>query len=46
MVSNDFKEEKESMFTQMFDESVKGFGIFWSVLALAAIFSVIVGIIA
>jgi hypothetical protein len=46
MVSNDFKEEKDSLLTQMFDESVKGFGIFWVVLALATVFSVIVGIIA
>ncbi len=46
MVSNDFKEEKDSMLTQMFDETTKGFGIFWVVLALVTIFSVMVGIIA
>ena len=46
MVSNDFKEENESMLTQMFDETTKGFGIFWVVLALATVFSVLVGIIA
>ena len=46
MVSNDFKEENESMLTQMFDETTKGFGIFWVVLALATIFLVMVGIIA
>lgn len=46
MVSNDFKEENETVLTQMFDETTKGFGIFWVVLALVAIFSVIVGIIA
>ena len=46
MVSNDFKEENESMLTQMFDESTKGFGIFWVVLALATVFAVIVGFIA
>ena len=46
MVSNDFKEENESLLTQMFDDTTKGFGIFWVVLALAAIFSVVVGIIA
>ncbi|UTW67257.1 hypothetical protein KFE94_03845 [bacterium SCSIO 12643] len=46
MVSNDFKEENESLLTQMFDETTKGFGIFWVVLALAAIFSVVIGIIA
>ena len=46
MVSNNFEEEKESMLTQMFDETTKGFGIFWVVLALATIFMVMVGIIA
>ena len=46
MVSNDFKEEKESMLTQMFDETTKGFGIFWVTLALVTIFSVLIGIIA
>jgi hypothetical protein len=46
MVSNDFKEENESMLTQMFDETTKGFGIFWVVLALATVFMVLVGIIA
>ena len=46
MVSNDFKEEKDSMLTQMFDETTKGFGIFWVVLALVTVFSVMVGIIA
>lgn len=46
MVSNDFKEENESMLTQMFDETTKGFGIFWVVLALATMFLVMVGVIA
>ena len=45
MVSNDFKEEKDSLLNQMFDSSVSGFGIFWVVLALVTIFAVIVGII-
>lgn len=45
MVSNDFKEENESLLTQMFDESIKGFGIFWVTLALAAIFLVVIGVI-
>jgi hypothetical protein len=46
MVSNDFKEEKDSLLNQMFDSSVSGFGIFWVVLALVTIFSVMIGIIA
>ena len=46
MVSNDFKEEKESLLTQMFDSSVKGFGIFWVALALTAVFLVVIGVIA
>jgi hypothetical protein len=46
MVSNDFKEEKDTFLTQAFDESVSGFGIFWVCLALVTIFAVVVGIIA
>ena len=46
MVSNDFKEEKDTLLNQMFDESVSGFGIFWVALALITIFAVVVGIIA
>lgn len=46
MVSNDFKEEKESLLAQMFDSSVSGFGIFWVAMALITIFAVVVGIIA
>jgi hypothetical protein len=46
MVSNDFKEENDSLLNQMFDSTVSGFGIFWVVLALVTIFSVVVGIIA
>lgn len=46
MVSNDFKEEKDSLLNQMFDSSVSGFGIFWVALALVTIFCVVVGIIA
>ena len=45
MVSNDFKEENESLFTQMFDDSVKGFGIFWVGLALVTLFLVFIGVI-
>ena len=45
MVSNDFKEEKESLLTQMFDQTTKGFGIFWVTLALASIFLVVIGVI-
>ena len=46
MVSNDFKEENESLLTQMLDSSVEGFGIFWVVLALATILLVVIGVIA
>lgn len=46
MVSNDFKEENESLLTQMFDSSVSGFGIFWVSLALITIFLVVIGVIA
>ncbi len=46
MVSNDFKEEKDSLLNQMFDSSISGFGIFWVILAVITIFSVVVGIIA
>lgn len=46
MVSNDFKEEKDTFLTQAFDDSVSGFGIFWVSVALITIFAVIVGIIA
>lgn len=45
MVSNDFKEEKESFLTQAFDSSVSGFGIFWVALALITIFLVVLGVI-
>jgi hypothetical protein len=45
MVSNDFKEENDSLLNQMFDSTVSGFGIFWVVLALVTVFSVVVGII-
>lgn len=44
MVSNDFKEENESLLTQMFDSSVKGFGIFWVILALVTILLVAIGV--
>lgn len=44
MVSNDFKEEKEGLLTQMFDDSVKGFGIFWVSLALVLMFLVFIGV--
>lgn len=44
MTSNDFKEEKESLLTQMFDSSVKGFGLFWVLLALTVIFLVLIGV--
>jgi hypothetical protein len=45
MVSNDFKEEKEGLLTQMFDESIKGFGIFWVISALTAVLLVMIGVI-
>jgi len=45
MVSNDFKEEKEGLLTQMFDSSVKGFGIFWVTLALVSVLLVMIGVI-
>lgn len=46
MVSNDFKEEEETLLTQMFDDSVSGFGIFWVVIALVTILLVMIGVIA
>lgn len=45
MVSNDFKDEKEGLLTQMFDSSTKGFGIFWVTLALVSILLVMIGVI-
>jgi len=44
MVSNDFKEENEGLLTQMFDSTVKGFGLFWVIASLASIFLVLIGV--
>jgi hypothetical protein len=44
MTSNDFKEEEESLLAQMFDSSVKGFGLFWVLLVLTIIFLVLIGV--